>query len=72
MTSTIPLIPAPAEDPPDFVTPVTARAAYYAALEEANGGNLAPFEALVTDRVRAGVLELLAVLEDEPGGAEGA
>ncbi|WP_051363374.1 Fic family protein [Deinococcus murrayi] len=57
---------------PPALIPVTTRAAYYAALEEANGGNLAPFEALVTDRVRAGVLELLAVLEDEPGGAEGA
>lgn len=54
---------------PPALIPVTARAPYYGALEEANGGNLAPFDALVLDRVRAGVLDLLAVLEDEPGSA---
>ncbi|WP_051935458.1 Fic family protein [Deinococcus sp. YIM 77859] len=49
---------------PPALIPVTGRAEYYAALEEANGGNLAPFEALVTGRVLASVRDLLAVVGD--------
>jgi Fic family protein len=53
---------------PPALLPVTARAAYYAALEVANGGDLQPFETLVLDRVLAGVRDLLTVLEDEIPG----
>ena len=49
---------------PPALIPVTGRAEYYAALEEANGGNLAPFEALIVGRVLAGVRDLLALHED--------
>lgn len=56
---------------PPALIPVTGRAEYYAALEEANGGNLAPFEALVMGRVLAAVRDLLEVVGDEPGSAEG-
>ena len=47
---------------PPALLPVTERAAYYAALEEANGGDLQPFEALIIDRVRAALLDLLALV----------
>lgn len=53
---------------PPALIPVTARAEYYAALEAANGGDLAPFEALTVARVEAALSELLAVVED---GEEG-
>lgn len=52
---------------PPALIPVTGRAEYYAALEEANGGNLAPFEALVAGRVLSGVRELLTVVGDDEG-----
>lgn len=44
--------------PPALIS-VAARAEYYAALEEANGGQLAPFERLVLNRVQASVQDLL-------------
>ncbi|WP_424951006.1 Fic family protein [Deinococcus sp.] len=50
---------------PPALLPVTERAAYYAALEVANGGDLGAFEALIVGRVRAALLELLAVVGGE-------
>ncbi|WP_293909460.1 Fic family protein [Deinococcus sp.] len=47
---------------PPALLPVTERASYYAALEEANGGKLAPFEALIAERVRVALLELLEIV----------
>ena len=50
---------------PPALLPVTERAAYYAALEVANGGDLGAFETLILGRVRAALLELLAVVGGE-------
>lgn len=49
---------------PPALIPVTARAQYYAALELANGGDLLPFEALVSERVEASLSDLLSVVSD--------
>lgn len=49
---------------PPALIPVTGRATYYAALEEANGGNFQPFEAFIGWHVLDGVRDLLAVLGD--------
>lgn len=53
---------------PPALLPVTGRAVYYAALEEANGGELLPFEGLIIDRVRVALLDLLAVVGGEEEG----
>ena len=53
---------------PPALLPVTERAAYYAALELGNGGDLAPFEALVADRVKVALLDLLAIAGGEGEG----
>lgn len=51
---------------PPALLPVTGRAEYYSALEVANSGDLAPFEALIAGRVLVGLREFLAVVgEDE-------
>ena len=50
---------------PPALLPVTDRAYYYAALEVANGGDLGAFETLILGRVRAALLELLAVVGGE-------
>lgn len=49
---------------PPALIPVTGRAEYYAALEAANGGDLLPFESLITGRALASVRDLLALHED--------
>lgn len=49
---------------PPALIPVTGRAEYYATLEQANGGDMLPFDALVTARVEAAVRDLLAVVEN--------
>jgi hypothetical protein len=50
---------------PPALLPVTERVSCHAALEVANGGDLGAFEALILGRVRAALLELLAVVGDE-------
>ncbi len=50
---------------PPALLPVTERAAYYAALEVANGGDLGAFEALILGRVRVALMDLLAVVGGE-------
>ena len=49
---------------PPALLPVTERAGYYAALEQANGGDLGAFERLIAGRVRVALLDLLAVVGD--------
>ena len=50
---------------PPALIPVESRAEYYAALETANGGDLGPFEAFITERVRLAVSDLLGLLEGD-------
>lgn len=50
---------------PPALLPVTERAAYYATLEAANGGDLSTFEDLISRRVRAALEDLLAVVGGE-------
>lgn len=49
---------------PAALIPVSARAEYYATLEDANHGDLRPFEHFIACRVREGILDLLALTED--------
>lgn len=49
---------------PAALIPVSARPKYYATLEDANHGDLRPFERFIVCRVREGILDLLALTED--------